>query len=89
MLMYLMDGRKLLNLSLQKLFFRGFLKFLFLFTILYILGVKKHTLFCKKDSQFDRRKRQAIKEEKELFFVCYILDIYYSLNRHKFRLLFM
>ena len=30
-----------------------------------------------------------MKEERKLFFVCYILDLYYSLNRPKFRLLFM
>ena len=53
---YLIDGRKLLNLSLQRLLFHGFLRFLFLFTILYILGVKKHTLFNKVLLQ----KRQPI-----------------------------
>ena len=40
------------------------------------------TSFCrKKESQFDRKKEtQAMEEERELFFACYILDIYYSLN---------
>ena len=51
-----MDGKKSLNLSLQILFFLGFLGFLFIFTILYILGVKKHTFFNKSLSQ----KRQPI-----------------------------
>ena len=51
-----MEGRKLLNLSLQTLLSRGFLRFLFLFTILYILGVKNRTLFIKFLSQ----KRQTI-----------------------------
>ena len=46
-----MSGRKLLNLSLQTLLFRGFLRFLFLFTVLYILGVKNHALFNKFLSQ--------------------------------------
>ena len=59
-----MEGRKLLNLSLQTLLSRGFLRFLFLFTILYILGVKNRTClsnFCrKKDRQFDIRKKETL-----------------------------
>ena len=36
---------------------------------------------CKHGSQFDRKKElQAMRDEKEWFFVCYILDIYYSFN---------
>ena len=50
-MMLIMDSRKLLNLSLPTLLFCGFLRFLFLFTLLYILGVKKHTLFNKFLSQ--------------------------------------
>ena len=57
-MMYLMEGRKLLDAQVfnrrQKLlkpslqtFFYEFLGALFLFTLLYILGVKKHTLFNK------------------------------------------
>ena len=54
--MYLMEGmklldaqvfngrQKLLKLSLQT-FFCGFLRVLFLFTLSYLLGFKKHTLF--------------------------------------------
>ena len=76
----------MLDLSLQTLMFRGFFIFLFIFTLLYMFGVKKYTLFNKFLSQ----KRQPIwcyekdvryeKKESELFFVCQILDIYYSLN---------
>ena len=51
---------ELLNLSLQTLLFRGILRFLFLFTDLYILGVIKHTLFNKFLSQ----NRQPIWQEK-------------------------
>ena len=51
MLIYLMDGRELLYLPLQTLLFREFLRFLFLFTTLYTLGVKKHALFKKFLSQ--------------------------------------
>ena len=56
------------------LLFHGFLRFLFLFTILYILGVKKHTLFKKflsqKDSQFDRTKETyAMKEKVKVWLV--------------------
>ena len=46
---YLMGGRKLLNLL-----FSGFLGFLFLFALFYILGVKKHhcsTMFSPKKTQ--------------------------------------
>ena len=57
---YLMDDRKLLGLSLQTLFFRRFSRFLFLFTFLHILGVKKHTLFNKFLSQ----KRHPIYQEE-------------------------
>ena len=86
MLMCLMDGRKLLILTLQSLFFHGLLRFLFLFILLYILVVKKSipssTSSCrKKDSQFDRKKEmEAMKEDRKLFFVCYVLDRHYSVN---------
>ena len=59
--MYLIEGRKLLDalvfngqqeigkpiVTLQTLLFRGFLRFLFLFTLslLYIIGIKKH-IYC-------------------------------------------
>ena len=49
--MYLMDGRKLRNLSLQTLLFRGFSRFLFLFTILYIIGVKGYLRYKTITSQ--------------------------------------
>ena len=60
-----MEGGKLLNLSLQRLLFRGFLRFLFLFTILYVLGAKKHTLlqpvsFAKKTPSLTGRKRRKL-----------------------------
>ena len=61
------------------------LLFLFLFTISYILGVKKHTLFNKFLSQ---KRQQICQEERDVgyegrkgaFFVRYTLDIYHSLN---------
>ena len=56
-----MDGRKMLNLSLQSLLFRGFLRFLFLFTLLYIFRVENCILFNKFLSQ----KRQPIWQEEK------------------------
>ena len=95
-MMYLMEGRKLLYAQVfngrQKLltlplqaFFCGFLRVSFLFTRIYILGVKKHSCsasFCRKnDSRFDRKKEfEAMRQERELLFVICILDIDYSLN---------
>ena len=59
-LIYLMGGMKLLNLSIKTLLFLEFLRLLFLFTTLCILGVNKQALFnqflLQKDSQFDRKK---------------------------------
>ena len=57
-----MEGRELLDAHvfnrrqeierlLQTFFFRGFFRLLFLFSIAYILGVKKNTLFNKHLSQ--------------------------------------
>ena len=43
--------QKLLKLSLQTSFFCGFLSVSFLFGLIYIHGVKKHTLFNKFLSQ--------------------------------------
>ena len=74
MLVYLLNSRKLPDLTFQTLFFRGALRFLFLLTLLNVLGVKKHTLFNKflsqkKDSQFDRKKEMlTMREERERFF---------------------
>ena len=63
-----MEGRKLLDAHVfngqqetakpivTNIVFRRFLRFLFLFAVLYILGVQKHTLFNK----FLSRKRQPI-----------------------------
>ena len=80
------DGRQeIVNLLLPTLLFRRFLRFLFLFTLLYTLGVKKYRLFKK----FPSLKRQPIWQEErdggyagrnEIIFCIYILDIYYSLN---------
>ena len=47
MLMYLMNCRKLLNLSLDTLYFRGISIFLSRFYFLYILGIKIRMLFKK------------------------------------------
>ena len=67
-----MNSRKLLNLSLQTFLFRGFLRFLFLFIISYILGIKKHTLFNKflsqKGSQYDWKKRSSYEGGKGTVF---------------------
>ena len=45
-------------------------------------SIRCPTSFCRKnDSQFDRKKElQAMMDEKEWYFVSYILDIYYLLN---------
>ena len=45
-------------------------------------SIRSSTSFCRKnDSQFDRKKElQAMMDEKEWYFVSYILDIYYLLN---------
>ena len=60
MLMYLMDGRELLNLLLQTLIFRGLLRFLFLslyYAYLELKSIHYSTSFCrKKDIQFNRKK---------------------------------
>ena len=55
---------------------------LFFFTLLYILSFC-HTSFCpKEDIKFYRKKEivEDLREEKEWFFVCYLLEIYYSFN---------
>ena len=60
MLMHLMDGRKFLNLSLPTLLFRGFLRFLFLFTLLYILKkayVVEQVSLAKKTVNLTGRNR--------------------------------
>ena len=61
---HVFDGRQeIAKLSLQTLLFRGFLTFLFLFTILYMLGAKRHALLNKFLSQ----KRQPILlEERDI-----------------------
>ena len=45
-------------------------------------SIRCSTSFCRKnDSQFDRKKKlEAMREEREWFFVCCILDIDYTLN---------
>ena len=72
--MYLMEGRKLLyaqvfigrqkllKLLLQTLFLCGFLRVSFLFTLIYILGVKKHTWF----NTFLSQKWQPIWQEERV-----------------------
>ena len=71
---HLMDGREMLNLSLQTSLFRGFLRFLFLST----LFTHCSTNFCRrKDSQFDRQEKRygGYEGKKQKKIVCYILDI--------------
>ena len=73
--MCLMDGRKLLYARVvngQQTFFSVDFWVSFLFTFVYILGVKKQsclTSFCRKnDSQCDRKKElDAMGEEMEWF----------------------
>ena len=88
MLMYLKDSKKLLNLLLQTLIFRWFCVDwdFWLFSLYYqyeqLKSIHYSTSFCrKKYSQFDSRKEmEAVREDREWMFVCYILDIYYSLH---------
>ena len=58
-----------------------FVSFYLFYTYLELTCVCCSKSFCrKKDSQSDRKKEiKAMKEERELFFACYILDIYCSL----------
>ena len=85
MLMYLMDGRKVLNLLLPTLLFRRFFHFCF-FSLFYTY-LELKSIYCS--TSFWRKKRQPIwqeardegyEERKGIIFVCYILDIYYSLS---------
>ena len=95
MLMYQMDGRRLLNLYLQTLLFHGFLRFFFLSTLLYITEVKNMhcaTSFCrKKTANLIERMRQRLRRKKMNYFLhVYNPDMlfighYYSLSRPKFR----
>ena len=87
MLMYLKDSKKLLNLLLQTLIFRWFCVDwdFWLFSLYYqyeqLKSIHYSTSFYrKKYSQFDSRKEmEAVREDRGWMFVCYILDIYYSL----------
>ena len=83
--MFLMGDKKLLNLWLQAFLLRGFLKFSFLFTIVYLLGVKKHTLFNKFLLQkiitfLPLYPASPSSCQIGYLFACYSLDIYFSLN---------
>ena len=82
----LRNGRELLNLSSQTLFFRGFWRFLAFFSLFYTYLELKRIHCSHKVSV---TKRQPIWQEegdrryegrKWMLFGCYILDIYYSLN---------
>ena len=78
------NGRqKLLKLSLKTFFLWIFLKFHFfphLYTYLELKSIRCSTGFWgKNDSWFDRKKElEAMRERREWFFVCCILDIDYS-----------
>ena len=81
------DGwQKLLKLSLQTLFlwiFESFVSFhTHIHTWLELKNMRRSTSFCRKYySQIGRKKElEAMREEREWFFECCILDIYYSLN---------
>ena len=92
--MYLMEGRKLLDayvfnelLKIAKPIVTYSVEFLYFClisnfcTYLELKCVCCSKSFCrKKDSEFDRKKEmEAMKEERELVFACYILNIYCSL----------
>ena len=77
--------QKLLKQLLQTVFSVDFWEFCFFshfYTYLELKSIHFPTSFSRKnDSQFDRKKElEAIREEREYFFVCCILDIDYSLN---------
>ena len=90
-LTYLMEGRKALDAHIFNLrqeiaknyrykhyLFHGFLKFLFPFTILYILAVKKHTLlnnFLSPKRQLIWQEERGVGYEGRKKILCYILDI--------------
>ena len=63
--------------------FWGFCFFSFFHTYLELKrSIPSSTSSCrKKDSQFDRKKEmEALKEDRKLFFVCYVLNRHYSVN---------
>ena len=83
--MYLMEGRKLLDTNV----FHGrqetdnpIVTNIAVPWVFELKSIHSPTSFCrKKYSQFDRKKEiEAMKEERNFLFVCYILDIHYSLN---------
>ena len=71
--MYLMEGRKLLDVqgSLQTFFSVDFWEFCFSSHFYTCLVLNSMHSFCRKnDSQFDRKKElEAMREEREWFFV--------------------
>ena len=90
-----MEGRKLLDvqvliglqeiakLIVQAVLFREYLRLLFLYTILYVSGVRKQTLFNKFLSQKCQEERDVGYEEKKeiTFRILYSGHIHYSLNK--------
>ena len=85
--MCLMESRKLLDAhvfngqqEMAKPTLQAF--FSLFYTYLELKNIHCSTSFCrKKDSHLYRKKEtETIKEKRELLFVCYIVDIYYSLN---------
>ena len=81
------NGRqKLFKLSSQTFFSVDFSEFCFFshfYTYLKLKSIRCSTSFChKNDILFDRKKElETMREERECFFVCCILDIDYSLNK--------
>ena len=91
--MYLMEGRKLLDAQVfngrqkllklyKRLFSVDFWEFCFYSRFYKYLELKSIRSFCRKNgSQIDKKKElEAMREERKWFFVCYILDIDYSLH---------
>ena len=69
---------------IASLFLHGFLRFLFLFNLLYILGVKKHTLFNKflqqkKTLNMTGRRRCRLQGEQGHDFL-YVISLTYIIH---------
>ena len=75
--------QEIAKLIVQAVLFREYLRLLFLYTILYVSGVRKQTLFNKFLSQKCQEERDVGYEEKKeiTFRILYSGHIHYSLNK--------
>ena len=76
--------QKIAKPIIASLFLCGFLRFLFLFNLLYILGVKKHTLFNKflqqkKTLNMTGRRRCRLQGEQGNDFL-YVISLTYIIH---------